>query len=684
MNLRNAGKKQITQAKTGGNFYRLPLIYFVTAVGVNLVVELLARRSFSGFFRFLTERPLVFFYGVLLIWLTLSVSLLFRRRAFYYSFICAAWVGLALTDCILLSYRAMPLTARDILLMPSVRDIFEKYMSHVALAGLMLGISVVLGALFLLWYCSKRFPSVFLIGITNVALLGLALFAATRLMIGSGCLSDPTHFGSLPDAYDTNGFAYCFAASAVTGGVSEPSAYSQESVDAILEHQDNLPETNTQTPNLIFVQLESFFDANYLRDLTYAENPVPNFEALKRQCSHGSLFVPAIGAGTANTEFEVLTGMNLNFFGVGEYPFTTTVYDSAIEALPDVLSRMGYSTHAIHNNNATFYDRDLVYANLGMQSFTSLEYMNHVRFNPIGWAEDAVLTGEIMKTLRSTQGRDFVFTISVQAHGKYPTAPIEGAPTVAVAGAQSEARKNALEYYLYQLRQTDAFVGSLIRMLHDFDEPTVVVFYGDHLPSLNITQEELLQGDTQTTEYVIWTNFEQERQVRDLQTYQLAAYVMELFGIREGTIFRHHQVYDYAPEENQSYQDELASLQYDMTDGEHFYLHGGSPPEATQLRFGVQTITVDGVMDDPASGGETLIVGTNFTPYSVIYRNGKPEKTQYLSSTTLRLTDALVRNGDALTVAQVSATDETRVLSQTTPFFYEIEETTDERTATTP
>lgn len=684
MNLRSGGKTQVEHAKTNANYVRLPLIYLLTSFAVNLMVELLARRSFSGLGHFLIERPSVFLYGVLLIWFTLSVSLLFRRRAFYFSFVCTAWVGLALADCILLSSRAMPLTARDILLMPSVRDIFEKYMSHFALVGLMLGISVVLGGLFLLWYCSKRFPSVFLVGAANVVTLGLVLFAATKLMIGGGYLSDPTHFGSLPDAYSKNGFAYCFAASAVTGGVSEPSAYSQESVDAILKRQDKLPETDTQKPNLIFVQLESFFDANYLQDLTYAENPVPNFEALKRQCSCGSLSVPAIGAGTANTEFEVLTGMNLNFFGVGEYPFTTTVYDSTLEALPYVLYRQGYSTHAIHNNNATFYDRDLVYSNLGMQSFTSLEYMNHVKLNPIGWAEDSVLTGEIMKALRSTQERDFVFTISVQAHGKYPAAPVENAPIIAVEGAESEARKNALEYYLYQLRQTDAFVGSLVRMLHDFEEPTVVVFYGDHLPSLNITREELSQGDTQTTEYVIWSNFEMERQCRDLQTYQLAAYVTDLCGIREGTIFRHHQAYDFASEENQSYQEELASLQYDMTDGEHYYLHGGQLPEATKLRFGVEAITVGGVLDDPIYSEKKLVVGQNFTPYSVIYRNGKPEKTQYLSSTTLRLTDALVHSGDSLTVVQVSATDETRILSQTTPFFYETEETTDERTAAAP
>ena len=114
----------------------------------------------------------------------------------------------------------------------------------------------------------------------------------------------------------------------------------------------------------IFVQLESFFDANYLKDLTYGENPVPNFERLKETCSSGLFYVPSIGAGTANTEFEVLSGMNLDHFGVGEYPYMTTVNKVTTESVATVLRELGYATHAIHNNNATFYDRNIVYSNL--------------------------------------------------------------------------------------------------------------------------------------------------------------------------------------------------------------------------------------------------------------------------------------------------------------------------------
>ena len=172
------------------------------------------------------------------------------------------------------------------------------------------------------------------------------------------------------------------------------------------------------------------------------------------------------------------------------------------------MQELGYATHAIHNNNATFYDRNIVYSNLSFETFTTLEYMNDVDYNPLGWAKDSVLTNEILKALQATDGRDFVFGVSVQAHGKYPTEPIEGAPTIRVSGMDdNEGRKNGMEYYLYQLKESDKFLGELTRTLANFDEPTILVVYGDHLPSFNIQQEELSYGDVQSTEYAIWANY---------------------------------------------------------------------------------------------------------------------------------------------------------------------------------
>lgn len=646
--------------------YHTLLLYFIAALVMNFVIELLARRSLLDTFAFCIGKPWVFLYGAYLLFFTLSFSLLFAKRRFYFLLIATVWLGLAVTDFILLTFRSMPLTASDIWLMASVRDIFEKYLSHFSLLLLILGISSAIGIIIFLWSWAKKFPRSPCFSAATLLLVSLTLFLVTVFFVRIDILDDTHEFSNLPHAYHENGFVYCFSASLVTGGIREPEEYSPKEVEEIIDTQIDLPPTVSDPPNVVFVQLESFFDANYLTNLYFSENPVPNFEALKAEYPSGLLSVPAIGAGTANTEFEVLTGMNLNHFGVGEYPYMTIVDSAASESAASTLAGLGYTTHAIHNNNATFYDRHIVYANLGFHTFTSLEYMNDVEYNPRGWAGDSVLTGEICKALNSTEGKDFIFTVSVQPHGKYPTEPLTEAPIIGVQGTEDAARKNGLEYYLYQLRECDAFIGELTAALADFEEPTVVVFYGDHLPSFNFRQEELSHGNTQTTEYVIWANFPLKwKDDHDLQSYQLAAYVLDYCGIHEGTIFRLHQSYAYAADNSEAYQTALEILEYDMLAGEQYYAEGSAPPVPTYMRYDVEDVRITAVTQQ---ADILRVSGEHFTPFSVVYINDIAYETQFLSAETLTVADVVLAPEDVLTVAQVSASDPIEILSTSDPF----------------
>jgi AmmeMemoRadiSam system protein A len=93
--------------------------------------------------------------------------------------------------------------------------------------------------------------------------------------------------------------------------------------------------------------------------------------------------------------------------------------------MAQLLLRQGYGTHAIHNNKAKFYSRDETYSSLGFQSFTSLEYMLHFERTKTGWAKDNCLPEEIMKAIDCDEEPDFVFTISVQGHGRYPKSELK-------------------------------------------------------------------------------------------------------------------------------------------------------------------------------------------------------------------------------------------------------------------
>lgn len=639
-------------------------------------MELLARRSVDDLLQFVFGSTHLFLYGVLIVFTMLSATLLFSKRNFWFMLFCALWVGLAVTDFILLSFRSMPLTASDIWLMASVRDIFEKYLSHFQLLMIMLGISALLGGIFFLWLQSKKHGKVSVFAVVNFLFQCLLLTGATLLLLRTGLIDKPEKFTNLPKAYHDNGFVYSFTTSLVTGGVQEPETYSPNEVEAIMDVQEELPPTSETTPNVIFVQLESFYDPHYLAGLTFSENPVPNFQNLKDRYPSGFLYVPAIGAGTANTEFEMLTGMNLGHFGVGEYPYMTIVNSLSMESLATALSGIGYSTHAIHNNNGTFYDRDIVYNNLGFQTFTSLEYMNHVEYNPRGWAKDQVLIEEILKTLESTEGKDFVFSVSVQPHGKYPTEPLEGAPTIAVEGMEDVEKQTGMEYYLGQLKECDQFVGDLVEAFRGYEEPVVLVFYGDHLPSFNIQQEALSAGTTQTTEYVIWANFTVKNIDQDLQAYQLGAYVLNFCNIHEGTMFRLHQSYHFGQDDDPDYQGALKVMEYDMISGEYY----AGKPEWTEerLRFGVEDTLVSSLIPVKQEENDTwLIIGKHFTPFSRVYINESAYETEFIAPEILRITGFVPEEENLVSVAQVSGADETDILSQCEPYLFLWEEETE-------
>ncbi len=647
--------------------YKLLCNCLIAAAIIVVIVEILSRRSIDDTLTFMVARFPAFLYNALLVFLTLTFALIFRKRTFSFFLAGGIWIGIAIANSILLSFRSMPLTAPDIWLMSSIRTIFDKYLSYFELGLLMLGISALIAVILYILFRAEKFPRIFGFGVIHFVLTLLLLVVATVLFQHLGFIQKTNNFTNLPRAYQKNGFCYCFTASLLTGGIDEPQDYSDEIIQEIKDGEIVLPETTDDLPNLVFVQLESFFDPNYLLKLTFEDNPVPNFQSIRENYPSGFLSVPCIGAGTANTEFEVLTGMNLSHFGVGEYPYMTIVDSVCPETIAYSLSGIGYQTHAIHNNNATFYDRDIVYSNLNFDTFTSLEYMDldpESDFTPTNWAKDAVLTDEILKCLDSSQEQDFVFAVSVQPHGRYPSEYLEEYSYLKVEGMEDDRRQIGFEYYLYQLRQTDAFVGALVQALSNYKEKTVVVFYGDHLPSFNIQPEELSEGNEQTTEYVVWANYDIGNEKRDLQTYQLSAYVMGLCEIYEGSIFRLHQSHDFPNDEDAEFQDALLVLEYDMLDGEHIALDGNLITP-TPLRFDVEDILIDCVEADAELDNCYHVYGQNFTRYSIVYQNGEACTTEFVSKDHLIITQTELENNDELTVVQISAAGDMEILSST-------------------
>ena len=490
----------------------------------------------------------------------------------------------------------------------------------------------------------------------------MILFAgSTQLALEKRVLSN--YFGNIAFAYEDYGYPYCLATTIFNTGISCPQDYSAGEMQRIEDSETGLEETDPDSrPNILFLQLETFIDPTEVTFLEFSEDPIPNFRKLMQEYSSGYFRVPSVGAGTANTEFECITGMSLRYFGPGEYPYKSILKERTCESAPYVLKELGYTTHAIHNNEANFYGRRTIFPNLGFDTFTSEEYMEREdEKNEIGWVEDRILTDSILDCMESTDGSDYIYTISVQGHGAYPEEEVLEDPVIEVSGADTEAENNQWEYYVNQLYEMDQFVGELIQALEDTGEEVVLVMYGDHLPTMGLKAEDMKNRYLFQTKYVIWDNIGLEKEDENLASYQIAAEVLDRLDIHEGNVFRYHQ----ARKNTKNYQLDLQTLQYDILYGEQYVYDGENPYEKTDMRMGIYDTELDYIEKAEEMEQTYYVVGKYFTPSSEVQVNGEWQETTFVNSTTLLLSGVDLSDMDTVSVVQRSNSSTRKALSKT-------------------
>lgn len=644
-------------------------IIFCCILGIveNFIIEALSRRSVPQAFEHMVTSPTVFFYNSLIIVFTLSLCLLFRRRVFGIVLFSLPWLICGIVNNAVLSYRVTPLGAIDFQVVKM--SLILVYLTKSQRVMLYVLAALIVVAVAVLWIVGPKISGKINFGrnVATIAGLFAAVMIATNIGLNFQTLSN--RFGDIVGAYKNYGFVYCFSSSVLDTGMKKPSGYSEGTVKAVT---DTIPPAeeiaeDAELPNIIMIQLESFIDPNLINGTIFSENPVPVFTYLKENYTSGLLHMPSYGGGTANSEFEVLTGMSMEFFGAGEYPYKTIMLEVPCESIAFDLKELGYGCHAIHNHTGNFYDRDKVYPNLGFDSFQSIEYMNNIERTAYTWCKDKILTDEILTAIDTDteHERKFIWAVSVQGHGKYPSEPIEGLelPIKLAHGVFSEERTNMIEYYSNMISEMDAFIGDLISKLEERGEPTVLIMYGDHLPSLEFTEDELATGDAYSTEYVIWDNIGLEKQPYiKLESNLLSSYVTGLLGISGGVFNRFNQSCSDSPD----YEKNLELLQYDSLYGEHYGWPSPDYYQRTDMQMGTVPITIDFIT---LVGDKLYVHGNGFTEKSKIFINGdKKTKTEMLSSSCLTLSNVELDEGDEITVGQASSKRE--VLSYSNEIIY--------------
>ena len=577
-------------------------ICLVLAIVLDVVLEALGRHSLFKAISYVWNQPLIFLYNCSIIFFTLTLSLLMRKRIFGYCVISFAWLILGITNCIVLGFRITPFSAIDMLMARNTITIIDKYFNVWQIVLIAALLFVALAAIIVLFIKSPTVTGNIYRTRTTVFIVAtfFCVMLFTKIALNAQTISD--NFANLATAYNNYGFVYCFSNSVVDVGIGQPSDYSEDKMLEIKDDLDSVGTTDSKLgkdkPNVIFVQLESFMDPSYVKCLTFNENPIPNFTKLKEECTSGFLTMPAIGAGTANSEFEVLTGLRsqyvVNPYSMGLPP---------VSSLASVLRDRGYEATAIHWYNGVYYNRYHNLRMLGFDSFFTLD-TTVTPFEKKGmFVSDEEHYRAILHQLSETEGRDFIFCLTMQNHGGYDYDDFRityGAQTP-FSNQVSDRTCAILTNYCWLLEQSDAALESFITQLSDLDEPTMVVFFSDHIPPLGTDVYEEIgisaTGDAgHLTPYFIWSNDGGIAPGEtNLYSWQLGAYALTLAGMNDDPFFAYVErlreaADDPAPgdltagaERDPVYD----LLSYDVLFGNQYaYDEGGLSPENEDFQIG--------------------------------------------------------------------------------------------------
>lgn len=639
------------------NKYSL-LFHALLSCGIVFVVEILSRRNFLSACSFVGGHTGAFLFNAFIVFASLSLVYLFRRRAFFRIIISGFWIILGIINGCILSNRVTPFGFTDL---KCINDLFAMNNTNYFTAeeATIVVIGLGLFALFcaVLFIKGPRYQGrihkiVVLASIVSVMFIGLPV--TTSAAQNANVVA--SYFSNIAQGYENYGFIYGFSSSVVDRGMSKPDDYTEEHVAEITDKAESTKQETTVTkddaPNIICVLLESFCDPDEIKFLHYNDDPIPTFHKLEENYSTGYLTVPVVGAGTANSEFEVLTGMSMQYFGTGEYPYKTILKKTDCESTAADLASIGYGTHAVHNNGGNFYSRVNAFSMMGFDTFTSKELMNIQTYTPNGsWATDDILVDETIKTLDSTPNQpDFTYTITVGTHGDYPKEQVIENPKYTANGAFDEETRNQWTYYINQLNEVDTFMADLIDKVSKRDENTVIVFFGDHLPTMGLQDSDMRSGDIYKTKYVTWNNMGLEKQDADLYAYQLMASITNSVGIHEGTILNYHQT----QMNSSDYLDGLENLQYDILYGDRYCYNGEDKYPATDIVMGIDPVTIDSATNS-IGDSEVILRGSNFTKWSKVFVDGSKVNTIFSGPNCLIISKDAISDGDTLQVNQMGS-----------------------------
>ena len=364
---------------------------------------------------------------------------------------------------------------------------------------------------------------------------------------------------------NNNGFLVNFLANIPYVIPEKPAGYGEDAANAtydevVAELNAEYAANGDETPNIIIIMSESFTDADKFSFINFAQSTTPTLHEIAETKTGGTHFTPQFGGGTANVEFELLTGYSLRYLPASSTPYQQHIKKVTPSYVSFLRDELGYSTVAIHSYGAKFWNRDDVYPLIGFEKFIAEEdFTLPLRMRT--YVSDESTADMIISQYeanRATGKPFFNFTVTMQNHGGYSGSDYDPAAMLSATDGSmdlSEKVYGAILSYATSIKYGDDMLKQLTDYFADCGEPTIIMFFGDHLGSFgNKDRSYLAAGytkftsdtpegfyDLHTPPFVIWDNYTDVSAIPDtaMSTYYLIPYMTEIYSLPQPVYFKY-------------------------------------------------------------------------------------------------------------------------------------------------
>ncbi len=440
--------------------------------------------------------------------------------------------GFTFVDYIVISFRGSEIKMGDFYSIKTGVSVVSQYKLKLN-SAVNYSIAVFLAILFVLAVTRffKKTPKNQFPRITGALCLGASLFAV------SWCMNNSNNYMQLwaYEGVKYNGVTYNFLIEARDSRIIAPEGYSEEYAKELLK-SGNVTESAESTPNVIVVMNEAFSDLKVLGDFQTNANPIEFFESLNEDCVKGYALSSVYGGNTATSEWEFLTGNTQAFLPYGSIAYQQYIKNKA-NSIVEVMEDNGYTTIAMHPFRSTGWKRNVVYDVLGFDEvYFEDELSDDYRIR--GFVSDRTLYEDIIGRFENKEKDEkiFTFAVTMQNHGGYE---FGGFPSEILVDGMDILSVNQ---YLTLLDKSDDALKYLIEYFSEYEEDTMIVFFGDHQPAVSNDFFNTLAGASATAydstvkkfiiPFFIWTNYDTpEEEVPLTSLNYLSTVMMKRAGI---------------------------------------------------------------------------------------------------------------------------------------------------------